>query len=201
MEFMNRGAQHPTPKPTGNGHADAHPRPRSGKIKHFDKLTTTAYFILLFAGTILVIAVLVSLMFGKKHDESRFVDKENLQAVFLNNGQVYFGKIRAMDDGYIKLNNVYYLRVNNSSDGASQQSQAANPNDVSLAKLGCELHAPQDQMIINRTEVTFWENLKNDGQVAKAVDKYIADNKNGINCETTTNSTEQSTGGVNQQQP
>lgn len=192
MEFMNRGAHHPAPKPVTNGHTEAPvpPRPTSARAKHFGKLTSIAYFVLLFAGTVLVVAVLASLIFGKGNNEARFVDKNSLQAVFLNNGQVYFGKIRAMDGGYVKLNNVYYLRVNNQDQ--KDQTQATNPNDVSLAKLGCELHAPQDQMVINRSEITFWENLKGDGQVAKAVEKYISDNKDGLKCDTTTNSTTQS---------
>ena len=43
-----------------------------------------------------------------------------------------------------------------------------------LQKLGSELHGPEDQMVINRDQVQFWENLKDDGQVVKAITTYKA---------------------------
>jgi hypothetical protein len=135
--------------------------------------------ILLFSGTILVVAVLASLLFSTTKKESQFIDKNRLQAVFLNNGQVYFGNISSLNDQYMKLNNIYYLRVNQQV----QPGEQANQNDVSLAKLGCELHGPQDQMVINRDQITFWENLKDDGQVTKAVKEFVKANPNGQNCE------------------
>jgi hypothetical protein len=39
-------------------------------------------------------------------------------------------------------------------------------------------------MVINRSEVEFWENLKSDGQVAKAVAQYQKANPNGQTCST-----------------
>jgi hypothetical protein len=194
MEFMNRGAQHAPQKPAvpSNGlEAPVGPKAskRKGKLSFFSNI---AYIVLLFAGTILVVAVLASLIFAKNKNESQFIDKNNLQAVFLNNGQVYFGSIDDLNNSYIKLSNIYYLRVNNQAAGAAQTT--TNPNDVSLAKLGCELHGPQDQMVINPKEVTFWENLKSDGQVTKAVQDFIKNNKDGQKCDTTqSTSTDQST--------
>ena len=49
-------------------------------------------------------------------------------------------------------------------------------------KLGCEIHAPLDQMIINRTSVTFWENLSSSGQVSKAVATWDKQNPSGQKC-------------------
>jgi hypothetical protein len=42
-------------------------------------------------------------------------------------------------------------------------------------------------MVINQEQVIFWENLKTDGQVAKAVADYQKQNPNGQKCETKTN--------------
>jgi hypothetical protein len=39
-------------------------------------------------------------------------------------------------------------------------------------------------MLINREQVTFWENLKSDGQVAKAVAEWVKQNPNGQQCQT-----------------
>jgi len=43
-----------------------------------------------------------------------------------------------------------------------------------LVKLGKELHGPADDMEISRAQILFFENLKNDGEVAKAIQKFKA---------------------------
>jgi hypothetical protein len=39
-------------------------------------------------------------------------------------------------------------------------------------------------MVINREQVLFWENLKDDGQVVTAIKKYLSENPDGQKCET-----------------
>jgi hypothetical protein len=39
-------------------------------------------------------------------------------------------------------------------------------------------------MVINQSQVIFWENLKADGQVAKAVAQFQKQNPNGQDCST-----------------
>lgn len=99
------------------------------------------------------------------------IDKNAFQAVFLTNNQVYFGKITEITETQVTLTNIYYLKQGN--DGSDVNS----PNgDVSLVKLGNELHGPQDTMFIERREVNFWENLKADGKVSKAIVTYEQQN-------------------------
>lgn len=135
--------------------------------------------------TVLVIAVVTLIAVSKTHEESKYVDTSSYQAVFLNGGQVYFGKITSLNNKYTALNNIYYLRVNQTVQPNAQSSNSSN--DVSLVKLGCELHGPQDQMIINNEQIIFWENLKNDGQVTKAIAAYQKANPNGQNCSAAAN--------------
>jgi hypothetical protein len=103
------------------------------------------------------------------------VKGKQYQAVFLTNGQVYFGKVSHVDSSYVKLTDIYYLQVQQQvqpkDNSSSQQPQ------VSLAKLGGELHGPEDVMYISRQQVLFWENLKNDGKVVKAIASYKAGGK------------------------
>jgi hypothetical protein len=139
--------------------------------------------ILLFAGTILVVASLLFLAFGKGiYKEKQFVDKNALQAVFINvngtnGGQVYFGNVVDMTQQYIRLTNVFYIQNQQSGAQSTQANSAYN-----LVKLGCELHGPQDEMLINRSEVFFWENLKGDSQVAQKVAEFHKQNPNGQKC-------------------
>lgn len=106
--------------------------------------------------------------------EAQVVAADKYQAVFLTNGQVYFGKISDVNATYLKLTDIYYLQQQADQAAAAKDAKqpAANPSSqakLSLAKLGQELHAPEDAMYINKSQVTFWENLKNDGKVAQAI--------------------------------
>jgi hypothetical protein len=52
-----------------------------------------------------------------------------------------------------------------------------------LTKLGCQqLHSPEDEMVINRTQIAFWENIKDDGKVVQAIKEFKKQNPNGPNC-------------------
>jgi len=145
-------------------------------------------FVVLCASLAILALSLASLFYFDKSGEVNLVDGKKSQAVFLTNGQVYFGKIKALNNQYVDLQDIYYL--NSSSDGTNQQQQ---PN-LSLVKLGCELHGPQDRMVINREQVSFWENLKTDGKVAEAIKKWRDQNPEGQKCVDSTNSTQQSSG-------
>lgn len=107
------------------------------------------------------------------------------QAVFLSNGQVYFGKIANASDMYVKLTDVYYLQVaqqqqqGTQTQTQTQQQQQQSPQ-ISLVKLGNELHGPVDEMKINRDQVLFYEDMKDDAKVVQAIREYKA-NPNAAN--------------------
>lgn len=95
------------------------------------------------------------------------INTNQYQALFLTNGQVYFGKLSNVNDDYAKMTDIYYLQVQQAVQPADKK--AAEQPQVSLAKLGSELHAPEDTMMVNRDQVLFFENLKEDGKVVKAI--------------------------------
>ena len=102
------------------------------------------------------------------------IDSSKYQAVFFTNGQVYFGKLKSFDAEYLKLTEVFYLQTNG-TDGSSnnpQQTAGNDSNNVQLIKLGNEIHGPQDEMIISKDQMLFFENLKDDGKVATSIGKY-----------------------------
>ena len=101
---------------------------------------------------------------GVKHDQ--------YQAVFLNNGQVYFGKLANPDSSRAELTDIYYLQVQQSVQPAdSGDQQNGQDNGITLIKLGEELHGPEDKMVIYHDQILFWENLKKDGKVTKAIEE------------------------------
>jgi hypothetical protein len=106
------------------------------------------------------------------------INKKAYQALFLTNGQVYFGHLSQVQDNYVKLKDIYYLQVQQTVQPKdSSAANAAANQSVSLAKLGNELHGPEDVMYVSHDQVLFWENLKDSGKVAQAIKSYLATQK------------------------
>ena len=99
------------------------------------------------------------------------------QAVFLSNGQVYFGKLTDMDDRNVHLNDIYYLQVVNqplqrSATGEEPIDPSQTEQRLTLIKLGNEIHGPFDAMVINRDHVVIIEDLRDDSRVVQAIKDY-----------------------------
>ena len=88
------------------------------------------------------------------------------QAVFLTNGQVYFGHLKNADTKNPVLTDIYYLQ---STPQNPQQSTDQQQQQLSLIKLGKELHGPEDKMVLKGDQILFWENLKDDGKVVQTI--------------------------------
>lgn len=186
MEFSQRG-QHQNQTAGAAGATPGAPTPTKGKRGGGIAWMRIGTGALVFFSIIIVISLIISIFTSKSQSQSKYLNTNQYQAVFLNGGQVYFGKVGTLNDKFLTLSDIYYLRVNQTVQ--PNQSNSNSSNDVSLVKLGCELHGPQDQMVINQQQVIFWENLKSDGQVAKAVSEYKKQNPNGQNCSTSNQST------------
>ncbi len=182
MEWTNRGDR-PQATSSATPSTTAAPAPKrqgdKGKLFKGLKFATVA---LLFGVTVLIVALAAFVALGKNDSEGGYVNNKQMQAVFLNGGQVYFGHITNLNNDYMRVADIYYLRVNQQVQPDAKSGQQSQ-NDISLVKLGCELHGPEDNMLINREQVIFWENLKDDGQVAKAVAEYKKQNPNGQKCD------------------
>lgn len=148
-----RPAAHP-PQPT------SHPRRNKRRALGFVALGIAVVVLvgLIFLGSTLLPRTTAGGMKDVKTDQ--------YQAVFLNNNQVYFGKITTINDKSIVLTDIYYLQV---QQGVQPEEKTQDNQQLSLAKLGGELHGPEDTMFINPQQVLFWENLKNDGKVVQAI--------------------------------
>ena len=102
------------------------------------------------------------------------------QAVFLTNGQVYFGKLDGTTDAYPTLEDIYYLQV---QQAPIQPAQAAGGEEVVqsaetakqqliLVKFGTELHRPMDKMYINKDHIMFFEDLSSASNVVTSIEDY-----------------------------
>jgi len=92
------------------------------------------------------------------------VDRGKYQAVFLTSGQVYFGHMKEVNSSYAVLEDIYYLRVNQELQPSTNQQQ-----QISLIKLGNEIHGPEDEMFVPKSQIIFWENMRVDSTVVQAI--------------------------------
>lgn len=125
-------------------------------------------------GLVLIVSVLV---FGGwtfyNSTMGASIDNSKYQAVFLTDGQVYFGNLHTLNGGYMKLTDVYYLQTKNDDPSKLQDGSGKSTSPgVELIKLGSEVHGPDDAMIINKDRILYLENLKSDGKVVTAITQY-----------------------------
>lgn len=139
-------------------------------------------------GVIILLVILGGVMFRDRlfpsrdnsgSDKMAAEDKlSGYQAVFLSNTQVYFGKLSDVSATYATLKDIYYLQVTqpplqgSQQQGSQAQTQTQAQPQISLVKLGNELHGPVDEMKINRDQILFFEDLKEDGRVMQAIREY-----------------------------
>jgi len=101
------------------------------------------------------------------------IDTNKYQAVFFTNGQVYFGKLSTINDNYLKLTDIYYLQTqSDEKTETNPQETSTDQSNVQLIKLGEEIHGPEDEMVLSRDQVLFYENIKADGKVGQSIEAY-----------------------------
>ncbi len=98
---------------------------------------------------------------------------QHYQAVFLTNGQVYFGKMHTWNRHEVLLTDVHYIQVDETKTDAEKQSAATNPSTLSLIKLGSEVYGPTNRVYINKDHILFTEDLKDASQVVKIIQENI----------------------------
>jgi len=150
------------------------PRKAAAKQKSIKKVVTIAVISVVLVAALAVSTVLLLTNAGSSKNAA--IGKDDYQAVFLTNGQVYFGKLQNATGEYLKLTDIYYLQVDSAVQQAGSTDKTANStssdSNVQLIKLGNELHGPRDEMQLNNTQVLFWENLKPDSKVSEAIKNY-----------------------------
>ena len=144
-----------------------------------EKRKTILWVVIVLVLALLILTVFNGLFSGSAKNFGRlsdWADFSKYQAVFLSNGQVYFGKVTDANNQTLVLENIYYLRTAGNlqiSDANNSTSTPATDN-FSLIKLGNELHGPEDKMSINLSQVLFVEDLKSDSKVVESIRAYEA---------------------------
>lgn len=164
-------------------------------------LAAVVLFLVVVAGFIIVKPRINLPLISPSGSVTEGINASGYQAVFLANGQVYFGKLRGFSTNEPVLSGVYYLRMGTSlQPGEASKQQAvtveketakskaakkaaadkeATPAAVSnsgltLVKMGTEVHGPTGELTLNRDQILYVENLRDDSQVVQAIKRYEA---------------------------
>jgi hypothetical protein len=89
------------------------------------------------------------------------------QAVFLANGQTYFGHYLDRLGPYVKVENAFYIaQAPTVDEGQTPESR--------IIRRGSELHQPLPFVLIPKSAILFVEDLRQDSQVAQFMDRELA---------------------------
>lgn len=162
-------------------------RDNNKKNRDYTKVLKLAYSVLLVGVLVLVVGVVLLVSINHSPNEADAVNANTYQAVFINvtgsnGGQAYFGHIVAINNEYIELNDVFYLQP------------GQNASSFTLNKLTCALYTPTDPMLINKSQVDFWENLSSSSQIAQDINKW---NTEKLQCATPSTSQTSSNNNTN----
>ena len=124
---------------------------------------------------VLIIGVVGWFVWSNSKTSTTGIDSSKYQAVFLSNGQIYFGKLESFDDEYFRLTTGYSAQATTSEDGEAKTGSAAtNNSDVQLIRLGDEVYGPENAIFITKQQVLHFENLKEDSKVTQLIDQNEA---------------------------
>jgi hypothetical protein len=160
---QSRGEAEAAPVTSAQAGSASVPRTKSSR----QPVKSRRPLVVIAAIVVIVVLLLAGWFFFGRGTTSGIIDSSKYQAVFFTNDQVYFGKLSQINDEYMSLKDIYYLQSKTTSDKTSPQT--ATQSDVTLIKLGNEIHGPEDQMIIPKDQIRFFENLKPQGTVSKSI--------------------------------
>ena len=155
----------------------ADPMDKTSKTNKAPQTSNQSKLVIILA-VVIVILIALFAWTNKSNIGSLFSKKDNsYRAIFLTNGQVYFGQTKGEREGYVDLTKVFYLQVQQPLQGSDANKDNPTQPSLKLVKLGTELHGPTDDMKISKQQILFTETLKNDSEVVKGINDYYTKNK------------------------
>ena len=116
-------------------------------------------FLKWFAIAVLIAAVWQIFIYFNRNFLSNFpeINEDRYQVVFLRNNLVYFGKLTNLNRAYVVMKGAYYFKSQDDKNG------------LNLIKLTNEIHHPEEELYVPKSEILFWENLAQDSPVVRII--------------------------------
>lgn len=161
--------------------------PTSHEATHASTLSNKRHKnMLAFTYSLVVLIVLLTItkisLLGWQVESS--VDTNTYQAVALDNGQTFFGRLSRLSGSLYVLGDVYYLQrtadTTTAADGTSDTTAATdttadstvNDSGLQLIPLVDDIQQPQNHLVIQASHIVFWQNLQTDSPILDTIAQY-----------------------------
>lgn len=118
----------------------------------------------LMGGLALVLAIALVTMLIMKSQPAQTIDTSKFQVIYLTNGQAYFGKLQNTSGEFLVVKSPYIAQ----SIGADDKTEDTS-TQATLLKVTSQVYGPEDSIAIKSSQVTFWQNLRDDSKVTQAI--------------------------------
>jgi len=135
-----------------------------------NKLAVLTYIVLVLI--IIVAGIKIGLL---NWQYNKVINENTYQVVFLDNGESYFGKLESLGFKTYRLSNVYYLKYfpkTQQTEDANNANVNSDNYELKLIRLGeQEFYKPNNEIIINKDKILYWENLQSDSEIMDIINK------------------------------
>jgi hypothetical protein len=121
---------------------------------------------------VLVLGVIGWAIWSNSKNASTGIDSSKYQAVFMSNGQIYFGKLSDFNDASFKITSIYYPQAQTTDETDTKKTDVqSSQSNIQLFRVTDGVHGPEDQMIITKSQILYYENLKSDSKVTQLIEQ------------------------------
>lgn len=124
------------------------------------------------SGVLVLLVIIILGSYWLLHRNDQTVLHDRYQVVYLVTGQIYFGKLQNTGGQYLTLKNVYTVD-NQATSSNDTTGSVTTPSKI--LKVSQQVYGPDDSMAIRADQVQFWQNLRTDSKVVKAIESSSAE--------------------------
>jgi hypothetical protein len=139
----------------------------SATVNHQQRSTPPVRWILGAIGALVLIAAIIVGIIWYQHRHDQVLLGDRYQIVYLLTGQIYIGKLQNTRGQYLTLTHAYTLQ-------APQADAAKTDTTSNLVQVSRQVYGPEDSMALRADQVAFWQNLRTDSKVVKAIESSPA---------------------------
>ena len=154
------------------------PAPRSSRrAEHSDssrqKSNKGLIWTIVIIVAVLVLAAIGWFAFTSNKGSATGIDSSKYQAVFMSNGQIYFGKLSDFNEASFKITKIYYPQAQTTEEDTTKNATTDAQSNIQLFRVTDGVHGPEDQMIITKSQILYYENLESDSKVTKLIEANL----------------------------
>lgn len=174
---INRSGQAPQradePQPVREEPMSAPPVSRQSSSRHTPEKKSKKGLVwgLIILLVVLAVGAIGWSVWSSQNKSETGIDSSRYQAVFMSNGQIYFGKLSPFNDVSFKITDIYYPQAQTTGEDDTKTDVNSEQSNIQLFRVTDGVHGPEDQMIIMKSQILYYENLEDDSKVTQLIEQ------------------------------